>query len=121
MASPTDFLSANKNLVIATNGLNQVLLNVQRRAYGDKTSLCLTAKTLVASGSGFLVSVSVVEGGTKAGFAHDAGSLASVNDEGRMMALPETAGVYSAGFAFDDGLVIVPGEGQAVTVTYSMD
>lgn len=127
MATQSDFLTANKNQVVATNGLNQTWLNYQRRQHGDSTSDCITgdattpAPTLVVKGSGSLVTVSVVEAGSDAGMIYDAASTSNLDPAARLHAIPNTQGIVQASFRYSNGIVVLPGKGQAVTVTYSTD
>jgi hypothetical protein len=121
MATQDDMLTAQKNQVVATNGLNQTWINNLRSMHGDSTSSCLDAASVVKVGSGRLVSVSVVEAGTTQGFIYDAASANSPDKSTRLMAIPQTEGVYQASFMFTNGLFVAPGDGQAVTITYSTD
>ena len=117
MASLDDVITVQKNAVIGVNGLNQTM----RRAQGSNTSLTVTAQTLIVTGRGYLVAFSVIVAGTASGTVSNAQSAALVAAGNALCAVPTTIGVYPCGLVFTDGLVVTPGTGQSVNVTYSLD
>lgn len=117
MASLDDILTTQKNGVVGINGLNQVF----RRAQGSNTSATVTAQTLVVSGKGFLVNFSVVVAGSASGTINNAPSTAATGAANALCATPTTIGVYACGQVFTNGLVITPGTGQSINITYSLD
>ena len=121
MADLNDILTAQKNGVVAINTLNQTWQGYSRKEYGDTTSACVTAATLIATGSGYITTVSVVAKGTATGVIYNSASPNSKDDGSRLLAILEDVGVYRADCRFTNGLLVVPGAGQAVTVTYSLD
>lgn len=121
MPTQDDFLTASKNGVVATNGLNQTWVNMSRKQHGDETSPCGTAAYVAYVGVGRLVTVSVVAAGSDGGFIYDAATVESPKPEARLMAIPKEIGVYSASFKVKNGVTVIPGKDQAVTVTYSTD
>lgn len=121
MATQDDVLTAQKNHVVATNGLNQTWVNYLRAEHGDRTSACVTSPTMITVGPGRLVSVSVVVAGTAEGLVYNESSPETPDAAGRIAAIPKVIGVYPTNFVFTDGLLVVPGAGQAVTVSYTVD
>ena len=121
MATQDDILTSQKNHVVATNSLNQTWINYLRAEHGDKTSVCVTSPTMIAIGPGRLVSISVVVAGTDGGFVYNESSAETPDPSGRIAMIPKEAGVYPANFVFTDGLLVAPGAGQAVTVSYTVD
>ena len=115
MASLDDIATIQKNGVIGVNTLNLTLL----RIYGTNTSVTVTAPTLIFTGAGRLVTVSVVVGGSATGLIHNATSTTAAAAANALMTVPTTAGVYPANIMFANGLVVVPGTGQSINVTYS--
>tara|TARA_R110000868_G_scaffold17842_2_gene77882 strand:+ start:1024 stop:1398 length:375 start_codon:yes stop_codon:yes gene_type:complete len=114
MASQDDMLTAQKNGVLATNSVVSVI----RRAQGQYTSQTVTSATVIALGEGFLVSFAVVVAGAAGLISNfNTTSPAAAN---AMAATPATVGIYPAGMVFTSGLVVVPGAGQSVNVTYSL-
>lgn len=123
MATLDDILTAQKNGVIAINNLNQTWLSFSRREHGQYTTSVLSGASpiLVYTGPGYLVSVSVVVAGTTNGTAYNYASITSPAASSQLMKIGNTVGIYQAGFQFSAGLVIEPGTGQSIVVTYSVD
>jgi hypothetical protein len=113
-ASLDDILTAQKNGVVAINNLAQTTI----RSIGTQTSLTVTATTVIFTGAGYLVNFSVVVAGSAAGTIYNATNT-SPNASNALCATPTTVGVYAAGQVFNSGLVIEPGTGQSINVTYS--
>lgn len=116
MASLDDILTAQKNGVVAINGNSTALL----RAQGAYTSATVTTDTLVASGRGYLVSCTVVDGGSAAGSIYNSNSTSSLLAAQKLYPIGTTDGVFPAGLVFTNGIVISPGTGQSINVTYSL-
>lgn len=117
MATLDDILTTQKNGVIGINNLSRTQLYLA----GQQTSATVTGATLVIAGSGRLVSFSTTVAGSAAGLIHNAASTSLASASNALVATPTTIGVYHVGVQFTGGLVIAPGTGQSVNVTYSMD
>ena len=115
-ASLDDLLTVQKNGVVAINTLTQAT----QRGLGTTTSATVTAATLVVTGKGYLVRVAVVVAGSGSGLISNYTAATSVPASTALMATPATVGVYSSGQVFSNGLVITPGTGQSINVTYSL-
>ena len=115
MASLDDILSVQKNGVVALSNITQIL----KRSAGTNTSAATTADLLVVVGAGRLVSVSVIVSGSAAGGAYNAASISTAASANEMVSFSTTAGVYPVGTEFVNGLVIKPGSGQTIAVTYT--
>ena len=115
-ASLDDILTVQKNGVVAVNTLGQATL----RSLGTATSTTVTAAALVVTGKGYLVSFTVVVAGSASGLISNYTSATSVPATSALAATPATVGVYHCGQVFSDGLVITPGTGQSINVTYSL-
>ena len=116
MANLDDIATIQKNGVIGINTLNLTL----GRIYGTTTSATVTASTLVITGPGRLVNVSVLVAGTTTGLVHNAASTGAAAAANAIVLVPNTVGVHQANQMFTAGLVIVPGTGQSLNVTYSV-
>jgi hypothetical protein len=118
MASLDDILTTQKNGVVAINSLT----NNFKIEVGTITSSTVTASTLVITGRGKISNISVVVPGTVSGFIYNAtADIASLKtDASRLLAIPITIGVFQCGILFTDGIVISPGTGQALNVTYTL-
>ena len=99
-ASLDDLLTAQKNGVVAINGLAQTA-------------------TVIYVGKGYLVNFAVVVAGTTAGTISNTGAVSTVAAANALCAIPATVGIVQLGQIFSTGLVVTPGTGQSVNVTYS--
>jgi hypothetical protein len=113
MSSLSDILTAAKNVVTAVNGVAQTYLNVQ----GTLNSSGITAAKLVKSGTGRISSVSVIVAGSANGFVYDSNSLSITSAP--LYVIPQTVGVYFVNMPASLGIVVAPGTGQTITVSYS--
>lgn len=116
MASLDDIATIQKNGVIAVNTLNQTL----QRIYGSNTSATASANTLVLTGPGRLINVSVTVAGTTDGAVHNSATVAGASASNMLATIDSTVGVYPMNLLFTNGLVIVVGTGQEMNVTYSV-
>jgi hypothetical protein len=115
MASLDDILTTQKNGVTGINGVQQSNL----RGQGTATSSTVTASTLIIAGNGYLVSYSVVVKGSVDGFIYNSSTVAGIAASNALCNTDKTtAGVYKVGLVFNQGLVIAPGTGQSINVTY---
>jgi hypothetical protein len=113
MASLDDILTTAKNIVSSVNNLGQSYLNVQ----GAQSLTNISTATLVKSGNGRLASVVVLTAGSTEGTAYDSTSTTSAISP--LCRIPNTVGVTFVNIPFGLGLVVAPGTGQVVTVSYS--
>lgn len=116
MASLDDILTAQKNGVVAINGVSQTNL----RSMGTVTSQTVQGNTVIFAGKGYLVNFSVVVAGTTEGTIYNAGSIAAVDPANALCTTTTTLGIYKCGQVFTNGLVVEPGAGQSINVTYSV-
>jgi len=56
--------------------------------------------------------------GTTVGFVYNSATPTGGAASNALVACPNTIGIYEAGVVFDSGLVIAPGTGQSVSITY---
>lgn len=116
MASLDDIATIQKNGVIAVNTLNQTL----QRIYGSNTSATAAANTVVLTGAGRLINVSVTAAGTTAGAIHNASTVATASNANKLATIGNTVGVFPMNLLFTNGLVIIVGTSQQLNVTYSI-
>lgn len=116
MASLDDIATIQKNGVVAINSLNQLL----QRICGSTTTASTSSSIVVVTGAGRLINVSVTGAGTTPGAIHNATAVAAVTTANQLAAVGNTIGVAPMNLMFTAGLVIVPGAGQTLNVTYSL-
>ena len=113
MASLSDILTAAKNIVTALNDLGQAYLSVE----GSSLSLPITSSTLVQKGQGRVARVYVTTAGSAAGAIYDAATAGATT--GIVYTIPNTVGIYEVKAPVINGIVVSPGTGQSVTISYS--
>ncbi len=112
MSSLSDILTAVKNIVTALNNAAQTYLNVQ----GAQTLSSLTTATVVKGSAGRVCNVSVLVAGA-VGAIYDASSSAATTN--KIFVIPATVGVFTVNMPTSNGIVVAPGAGQTVSVSFS--
>lgn len=122
MATLDDILTTQKNGVVSINNLNQTTAYLGGRLT-SATIPATSGATLIVTGSGRLINYSITVKGSAAGFVYNANSTNTTAAANALIATTATqeVGVYSAGLQFTNGLVVMPGTGQSINVTYSLD
>lgn len=113
MASLSDILSSSQNIVKALSSLGVVFLQVQ----GNQVVTGIAAPRVVSATQGRMARISVTTAGTTTGFAYDATSVGVTSSP--IAAIPNTVGIIDVNFPVANGIVISPGTGQVVTVSFS--
>jgi len=113
MASLDDILTTAKNVVTAINGMSQTYLSVN----GSRISANLTSATLLKIGSGRVAMVSIVVGGSSSGIIYDTNNVALTANP--IFTIPDTPGIIFVNLPVVNGIVVAPGAGQTVSVSYS--
>ena len=113
MTSLGDIFTTAKNIVTAINGWSQTLLQTE----GVSLAPELTSATSVKQGEGRVARVSVIVAGSAVGYIHDATLVTATG--GRVFTIPNTVGVYEVDMPVSNGIVVTPGTGQTVTISYS--
>ncbi len=112
-ASLADLSATAKNLVVAVNNLSQQYVLIE----GNRASQNLSAATVVSTGSGRVVRISVNVAGAD-GALYDANNTTPAATS-QIAVIPALEGVYEIGIPVLYGIVAVPGAGQEVVVVYS--
>lgn len=113
MSSISDILTAAKNIASALNQLGQTYLSVE----GAQLYSGITSATLVKAGQGRIARVSVVVAGSSAGAVYDASAATATTD--KLVTLPTTVGVTEINLPVNNGIVVAPGTGQTIAISYS--
>lgn len=109
----TDLLTAAKDIVTGINSLAQNYLNVQ----GAATLTNITTLKQARGGAGRLCTVSVTTAGSAAGVIYDSPNSSTTSNP--VYTIPMTVGVYVVNLPMNFGILVAPGTGQAVTVSFS--
>jgi len=86
-------------------------------AKGTKTFFNITANTLVKAGAGRVAKVSVLVAGV-AGAVYDAATIAGGTAANEIAVIPAVVGVYDIDFPVSNGIVLKPGAGQTLAISY---
>lgn len=113
MSSLSDILTAAKNIAVAINNASQSYLKVQ----GVSRSSTLTSTASISSGQGRLASVSVIVAGSTSATIYDSSAVGNLSSA--LAVVGNTVGVTVINLPYNNGLVVVPGTGMTVVVTYS--
>lgn len=114
MASLDDILTTQKQGVIALNNLYHLWSNQN----GVASAKEITTTTLVQSGSGQIIRVAVIATSSTAGFIYDSNSTTVLTGK-KVYTIPTTVGVYEVFMPCSSGIVVDPGAGQTISVSYS--
>lgn len=111
--SVADLFTAAQNLVRAINNVATTYLNVQ----GLGSVANISAATLVKPSGGRVCTVSITSAGTTVGAIYDTNQVAATTPP--VYAIPNTIGVHFVNLPTSYGIVVAPGTGQVVTVSWS--
>jgi hypothetical protein len=111
--SLSDLLTALKNVVTAL--ANATL--AYRQVNGISTAEAIIAPRIVKATAGRVASISVIVAGSTPGVIYDASQIGIIT--GPICGIPNTLGVTFINLPTDTGIVVVPGTGQTVTVSWS--
>ena len=111
--SYSDIMTTLQNVVKAVNSASIVYQGVQ----GSQNRAAMTAATLVKGSAGRLAVVVVTTTSTNAGAVYDAPATGITTTP--IYTIPATVGVYVVNMPVSLGILVVPGTGQTVTVSYS--
>lgn len=109
----TALLSTAQNIVQAVGTVSADYMRVQ----GTAVAKDIAAATLVVQGPARLCTVVVTAAGSAAGAIYD-GNAASVTS-GVVYVIPMTVGVQVVNMPVTSGIVVAPGTGQKVAISYS--
>lgn len=107
-------LDVATNQSAAAKGRDGVALTGQ----GVSSSLNITAATVVKPSRGRLVRINVIAAGSAAGSANDAATTGAAGAANQVFAIPNTVGSYFLDWPCATGIVVTPGTGQTIAVSF---
>ena len=113
MRSISDVLSSAQNIATALSNIAQTYLNT----VGVRNVLGISSSTLVFSSPGRIATVIVTTAGTTTGSIYDSNTTAVTTN--KVFVIPNALGVTVLNFPVTTGIVVVPGTGQVVSISYS--
>lgn len=111
----TSILAAAQNIAQAINALAQNYLNVQ----GAQSRAGITAKTLLKGSPGRVCAISVTVAGSASGSVIDATLTSATGPVAYVIPNAVTATPYVINIPCSYGIVVAPGSGMTLTVSYS--
>jgi hypothetical protein len=85
----------------------------------NRSALNITANTVVKATAGFVVTVVVLDEGSANGGLFDAATVGAAAAANEIFAIPQVAGTYVINFPASNGIVVKPGAGQTIAISYS--
>lgn len=113
MSSLSDILTAVKNIPSAINALAQTYISVQ----GSQNFADISSATVVKATAGRVATVVVTTAGSATGKIYDQNIVTGTTRI--LYVIPMTVGVFFVNMPTAYGIVVAPGTGQVVTVSYS--
>lgn len=114
MASLDDILTTQKQGVVAINNLYHYYINQN----GTNSAKEITTTTLVQSGTGQVVRVAVIATSSTTGAVYDSNSTTALTGK-KVYTIPATVGIYEVFMPCMNGIVVDPGAGQTISISYS--
>lgn len=85
----------------------------------NKSLLNVTANTVIKASAGYVVTLIVLDAGSANGGLFDAATVGAAVAGTEIFAIPQVAGSYTINFPASNGIVIKPGTGQTIAVSYN--
>lgn len=112
-ASSSTAVTVGQNIATAINNAAKTYLQVM----GSQTTGAIAAATVVRSGAGRLCVVSITTAGSANGSIYDAALVGATSPV--IYTIPNTIGVVYVNLPVGFGIVVAPGSGQVVSVSWS--
>jgi hypothetical protein len=84
-----------------------------------RTRLNITVPTVVSAWPGWLLTVSVVRAGSWPGAIYDHDTIEGIGTATRIATIPAAIDIHHIRWLCEFGIVVVPGVGQTLAVTYA--
>jgi hypothetical protein len=86
---------------------------------GNRAAIDVTTATVIKSGQGICVSVSVTVPGTAAGAVYDNSATTGNSAANQFGTIPDAVGTYDFDWPCGTGIVVAPGSGQTLAVSFT--
>lgn len=117
--TPIGFNGTKPNGALAPNSLD-AQRTLMSSAGGLNTALGLTTATVVKNGTpGRVCRVSVIVAGSAVGTINDLATTSGAAAANQVFTIPNTVGIYDVQMPCAVGILVVPGTGQTVAVSYN--
>lgn len=88
-------------------------------AQGINSFLNISTATAVKSTKGRIVKVNVTTAGSAAGAVYDRATTSGTGAANLVATIPNTVGTYTIDFPCANGIVVAPGTGQVVSISFN--
>jgi len=104
---------------IVTDPVTSELLMRHQPEQGQTSTKNVSASTVIKATAGRVFRVSVVTAGSAAGAVHDTTTTGAVAAANKIATIPNTVGIYDLNWPCASGIVLVPGTGQVLAISYT--
>lgn len=112
----TAALSALQQVMRGINGLATTNLFIA----GNTTSASYATSIILSTQAGWIANIQVMAAGSAPGFIYNAQTFSGAVDANKLMPIQTSLGLQHGFVNFNNGMVMIPGPGQLVNVTYSL-
>lgn len=95
------------------------LLVRHQSEYGQSSTKNVAASTVIKATTGRAFQISVVVAGSAPGALHDCATTGAAAAANKVATIPNTVGVYNLNWPMATGIVLVPGTGQTLAISYT--
>lgn len=81
-------------------------------------TLNITAATVIKASAGQVVTISVLVAGDAAGTVNDCATTGAAAASNAICPIPDTVGIYPVNFPATTGIVVAPGTGQTLAISF---
>jgi hypothetical protein len=110
--------AAPRSLGTVTDAAGEMLVRHQSED-GRLATYNVTSSTVIKAAAGRAFRVAVVVAGSAAGAVHDCSTTGAAAAANKVATIPNTVGVYDLNWPCGTGIVLVPGTGQTLSISYS--
>jgi len=87
---------------------------------GNTTSPACSSSVVLSTQAGWIANIQVLEAGSAPGFIYNCATFAAANNANKLMKIQNEVGLQQGFLNFNTGMTLIPGAGQLVNVTYSL-
>lgn len=111
--------AAPVSLGVAIDPVTSDILPRHQPEYGQSSTNNVSASTVIKATAGRVFRVSVVTAGSAAGAVHDAATTGAAAAGNKIATIPNAVGIYDLNWPCTSGIVLIPGTGQVLAISYT--
>jgi len=109
-------------VAVNASGVQTPILADSRKAvatvHAISSRLNITSATVVKASAGYVARMNVIVAGSAPGTLNDVLTTGAAAAANQIAVLPNTVGTYTIEFPANTGIVVVPGTGQTIAISY---